>query len=107
MTLRDRKTFGVNKKNLKLNLICQFQLEVWENKTYPEVKILNYDVVEDNDDDKFEFAEPKSANSKVDKVEKNIKSKLVKVDLEDEVDWDEIDKPKKKKVIIDDEDFVF
>ena len=77
------------------------------NKTYPEVKILNYDVVEDNDDDKFEFAEPRSANSKVDKVEKNIKSKLVKVDLEDEVDWDEIDKPKKKKVVIDDDDFVF
>ena len=107
MTLRDRKTFGVNKKNLVLNLICQFQLEVWENKTYPEVKILNYDVVEDNDDDKFEFAEPKITNSKVDKVEKNTKSKLVKVDLEDEVDWDEIDKPKKRKVVIDDNDFVF
>ena len=107
MTLRDRKTFGINKKNLKLNLICQFQLEVWENKTYPEVKILNYDVVEDNDDDKFEFAEPKITNSKVDKVEKNTKSKLAKVDLEDEVDWDEIDKPKKKKVVIDDNDFVF
>lgn len=107
MTLRDRKIFGVNKKNLKLNLICQFQLEVWENKTYPEVKILNYDVVEDNDDDKFEFAEPKITNSKVDKVEKNTKSKLVKVDLEDEVDWDEIDKPKKRKVVIDDNDFVF
>ena len=107
MTLRDRKTFGINKKNLKLNLICQFQLEVWENKTYPEVKILNYDVVEDNDDDKFEFAEPKITNSKVDKVEKNTKSKLAKVDLEDEVDWDEIDKLKKKKVVIDDDDFVF
>ena len=107
MTLRDRKTLGINKKNLKLNLICQFQLEVWENKTYPEVKILNYDVVEDNDDDKFEFAEPKITNSKVDKVEKNTKSKLAKVDLEDEVDWDEIDKPKKKKIVIDDDDFVF
>ena len=65
------------------------------------------DVVEDNDDDKFEFAEPKITNSKVDKVEKNTKSKLAKVDLEDEVDWDEIDKPKKKKVVIDDDDFVF
>ena len=107
MTLRDRKTFGVNKKNLKLNLICQFQLEVWENKTYPEVKILNYDVVEDTDEDKFEFADSKSINPKVDKTDKNTKSKLVKVDLEDEVDWDEIDKPKKKKVIIDDLDFVF
>ena len=107
MTLRDRRTFGVNKKNLKLNLICQFQLEVWENKTYPEVKILNYDVVEDKDDDKFEFADSKATNSKVDKTDKNTKSKLAKVDLEDEVDWDEIDKPKKKKVIIDDEDFIF
>ena len=107
MTLRDRKTFGVNKKNLKLNLICQFQLEVWENKTYPEVKILNYDVVEDKDDDNFEFADSKVTNSKVDKADKNTKSKLAKVDLENDVDWDEIDKPKKKKVIIDDEDFVF
>lgn len=112
MTLRDRKTFGVNKKNLKLNLICQFQLEVWENKTYPEVKILNYDVVEDNDDN-FEFAETsktsKTTESKVtnSKIDKNTKSKLAKVDLEEDIDWDEIEKPKKKKVIIDDDDFVF
>ena len=44
MTLKDRHTFGANKKNLVMNLICQFQLESWEDKIYPEVKILYYDV---------------------------------------------------------------
>lgn len=96
MTLRDRRTFGVNKKNLILNLICQFQLEVWEGKTYPEVKILNYDVVEDND-----FSDIALTNS-VTNTAANF------VTTNDAIDWDEIEKPKKKKkVILDDDDFVF
>lgn len=113
MTLRDRRTFGANKKNLKLNLICQFQLESWEDKIYPEVKILNYDVVEDIDDEKdLEFADSKVTNSKVgentqSKLTKSKLPKVEKVDLKDDFDWDEIEKPKKKKVIIDDSDFIF
>lgn len=95
MTLRDRRTFGVNKKNLILNLICQFQLEVWEGKTYPEVKILNYDVVEDND---FSDIAP------VKSVPKNVTNTTP---TNDDVDWDEIEKPKKKKFVLEDDEFVF
>lgn len=96
MTLRDRRTFGVNKKNLILNLICQFQLEVWEGKTYPEVKILNYDVVEDND-----FSDIALTNSVTNTATNSVTTN-------DAIDWDEIEKPKKKKkVVLDDDDFVF
>ena len=71
MTMRDRSTLGVNKKDLKLNLICQFVLNSWEDKINPEVKILYFDVEEDKngsgivekakvkqidlDDDDFDF----------------------------------------------------
>lgn len=47
MTMRDRSVLGVNKKDLKLNLICQFVLNSWEDKVNPEVKILYFDVEED------------------------------------------------------------
>lgn len=47
MTMRDRNIIGVNKKDLKLNLICQFVLNSWEDKVNPEVKILYFDVEED------------------------------------------------------------
>ena len=49
MTLRDNHVLGVNKKNLILNIIGQFALNVWEDKFIPQVKILYYDVVEDKD----------------------------------------------------------
>lgn len=88
MTLKDRRVFGTNKKNLVMNLICQFQLETWEDKVYPEVKILYYDVVEDKEapvtDDSTSVTNPK--------VTKN---------TEDTIDWDEIEKPKKKRVLLD------
>lgn len=43
MTLNDRRVIGKNKKELKLNLICQFVLNSWEDKINPEVKILYFD----------------------------------------------------------------
>lgn len=63
MTLKDRHTFGVNKKNLVMNLICQFQLEPWEDKVYPEVKILYYDVVEDKTDETPDLSCKTKSNS--------------------------------------------
>lgn len=68
MTFRDRKTFGVNKKPLVLNLICQFVLNSWEDKINPEVKILFYD--SRVDDGGEEFKEEK-------KITKTVKSKEI------------------------------
>ena len=53
MTFRDRKTFGINKKPLVLNLICQFVLNSWEDKINPEVKILFYDSRVDDGGEEF------------------------------------------------------
>lgn len=85
MTMKGRNTFGVNKKNLVLNIIGQFQLEVWEDKVYPQVKILYYDVIEDDN--------PLDVNT--------VGSK--------DTDWDDIETnvPAKKASVIDDDDFVF
>lgn len=47
MTLKDTHTFGKNKKNLILNLICQFTLNKWEDKITPQVKIMYFDSKED------------------------------------------------------------
>lgn len=46
MTMQDRYTLGVSKKQLKLNIIGSFTLNKWEDKIIPEVKILFYDVQE-------------------------------------------------------------
>lgn len=53
MTFKDRRTFGVNKKPLVLNLICQFVLNSWEDKINPEVKILFYDSRVDDGGEEF------------------------------------------------------
>ena len=37
---------GKNKKDITLNLICQFVLNSWEDKITPQVKILYFDSVE-------------------------------------------------------------
>ncbi len=47
MTMKDRVGFGVSKKNLLMNVIGEFQYEKYEDKNYPVVKILYYDVEED------------------------------------------------------------
>ena len=70
MTLRDRSILGVNKKDLKLNLICQFVLNSFEDKINPEVKILYFDVVEDKNGDK--------------KIETKTKTKIID---DDDFDW--------------------
>ena len=43
MVKNDRFIIGSNKKNLKLNLICQFVLNKWEDEVTPQVKILYFD----------------------------------------------------------------
>ena len=70
MTLRDRSVLGVNKKDLKLNLICQFILNSYEDKINPEVKILYFDVVEEKNGDK--------------NIETKTKTKIID---DDDFDW--------------------
>lgn len=43
MTYSDRRMIGANKKELELNLICEFYNEKYEGKTYPTVKIVEFD----------------------------------------------------------------
>lgn len=79
MTMRDRKTFGVNKKPLVLNIIGQFVLNAWEDKINPEVKILFYDVKEDKDNEIDDFIgeiknEKKNVNKNVNKIKKDTKT---------------------------------
>lgn len=96
MTLKDRHTFGANKKNLVMNLICQFQLESWEDKIYPEVKILYYDVMEDKTNETSDL----KSKTKSDAI---LNSKTISLNAKSttDFDWDEIEKPKKKRVMLD------
>lgn len=96
MTLKDRNTFGANKKNLIMNLICQFQLEPWEGNVYPEVKILYYDVVEDKTDETSDL----SRKTKSD-VTPNAKTISLNTKSTTDFDWDELEKPKKRRVMLD------
>lgn len=43
MICKQRTTIGKPKYKVKLNLICQFVLNAWEDKVNPEVKILYFD----------------------------------------------------------------
>ena len=80
MTMRDRKTFGVNKKPLVLNIIGQFVLNAWEDKINPEVKILFYDVREDKGDSEIDDFigeiknENKNEKKNVNKIKKDTKT---------------------------------
>lgn len=52
MTLKDRRIFGVNKKNLLMTLICSFNLSAFTDEagkivTYPRVVIKHFEVTED------------------------------------------------------------
>lgn len=96
MTLKDRHTFGANKKNLVMNLICQFQLESWEDKIYPEVKILYYDVMEDKTNETSDL----KSKTKSDAI-LNSKATSLNAKSTTDFDWDEIEKPKKKRVMLD------
>jgi len=73
MTMKDRGVLGVNKKNLKLNIIGQFVLNSWEDKINPEVKILYFDVCEDT-------------NITEEIEEENTKSKKKSI-IDDDFDW--------------------
>ena len=84
MTMKGRNTLGTNKKDLKLNLICQFVLNSWEDKVNPEVKILYFDVQEDK-------------TSGVNNGKNSID------DFDEE--FETIEKKSKKKQVIDDDDF--
>ena len=96
MTLKDRHTFGANKKNLVMNLICQFQLESWEDKIYPEVKILYYDVMEDKTNETPDL----KSKTKSDAI-LNSKTTSSNAKSTTDFDWGEIEKPKKRRVMLD------
>lgn len=129
MTMRDRNTFGINKKPLVLNLICQFVLNSWEDKVNPEVKILYYDVAEDTSRDADFDIMVKSKNAEVKKKPEDIDipeirildggsstlvntEKTKKVEAKDEseititLDGNDIASGKEKKLTIAD-DFIF
>jgi len=61
MTHGGRGILGVNKKDLKLNLIGQFVLNTFDNKVFPEVKILAFDseVIENKAEEGWENEEVK------------------------------------------------
>ena len=102
MTMRDRNVFGVNKKNLVLNIIAQFQNEEYDGKIYPQVKILEYDVKEDKDFVDEEIAVTPMVDKKVTKKSSET------IDKDD--DWDIIESntsKNKKKIVLNDDDFVF
>lgn len=48
MICKSRTTIGKPKYKVRLNLICQFVLNAWEDKVNPEVKILYFDSVKDD-----------------------------------------------------------
>lgn len=93
MTMRGRNTFGINKKNLVLNIIGQFVLNSWEDRVSPEVKILYYDVREEKELD----------------IEKSYDKALTNKEEFDIIT--QSDSISKKKTInledLDDDDFVF
>ena len=113
MIMKDRKTFGTSKKNLKLNLICQFVLNVWEDKVNPEVKILFYDVEEDKGGTDSISKDIGLNDIKTDidkKVESKTKpKKTTAIDLDDDFEsmWEDGPKKKVKEKEIDDSDFWF
>lgn len=79
LTLAGRSTFGVNKKELELNIIGEFTLSTWEDKVYPEVKIVAFD--------SKEIAKGQSASGKEwDFEEELISSKKTKI-TDDDFDW--------------------
>ena len=106
LTLKDRKVLGVNKKDLNVNIIGKFQLEKYEDKIYPEVRIEFFDSEDitglENIDDAEEFgiseapkknSKPKQAN-KVDEesfedIEEEMMKPKKKVDevLDESFDW--------------------
>lgn len=48
MICKSRTTIGKPKYKVRLNIICQFVLNAWEDKVNPEVKILYFDSVKDD-----------------------------------------------------------
>ena len=76
LTLKDRSVLGVNKKDLCINIIGKFQLDKYEDKIYPQVRIEYFDSTDisgqkntDNFSDFDEFEEEPLKNSKKKKKE--------------------------------------
>ena len=75
LTLKDRKVLGVNKKDLCINIIGKFQLDKYEDKIYPQVRIEYFDSTDVTGQDKFsdfdEFGEetPKISKNKEKEVD--------------------------------------
>lgn len=81
MTLKTRNQIGVNKKDLIINAIVQFQLNSYDNQVLPEVKILYFDSMEDKKDNKKD-------NKKEDNFdEEETRTVMTKEIEEDEFDW--------------------
>lgn len=101
MTCWDRHILGKNKKDLTLNLICQFVLNSWEDKVTPQIKILYFDSQVN--------VEKIGINDSGNKVESSVSKSKKKESKKD--DWIEEDTIKEKKTKIKDEeefdDFVF
>lgn len=76
LTLKDRSVLGVNKKDLCINIIGKFQLDKYEDKIYPQVRIEYFDSTDiseqkntDNFSDFDDFEEEPLKNSKKKKKE--------------------------------------
>lgn len=95
LTLKDRKTLGVNKKDLNVNIIGKFQLEKYEDKIYPEVRIEFFDSEDitglENTDDAEEFGISEAPK----KTSKPKKAKKVDEESFEDIE-EEMTKPKKK-----------
>lgn len=62
LTLAGRETLGVNKKDLEITIIGEFNLNIWEDKVTPQVKIIDFESKEIpkdkvNSDTKWDFEE--------------------------------------------------
>ena len=104
MTCKTRATFGENKKDLTLNIIGQFVLNSWEDKIFPQVKILYFDAQENIE----KIGTNDSGNTVVKSSKK--KTKHVNISIDDEENdilEDKKESTKKKKDEEDFDDFVF
>lgn len=105
MICKSRTTIGKPKYKVRLNIICQFVLNAWEDKVNPEVKILYFDSVKDDGkseiDDWFDNNSIQDSNNNIynssDRVGDN---RNINSDINNEGSnrrLDSIDEPVKKK----------
>lgn len=70
MTLRDRHVLGINKKDLELNIIGKFVVDIKDDVVTSQVKILYYDSKEITNEEMMEEKDIKPNN--LNKLNKNI-----------------------------------